>query len=60
MRKRRRTCNLVPRVLSYPPQKPGNEVVAYADIVPEGFGNFIAKGDLACSRFSDSGEGGKV
>ena len=28
-------------------------------MVPEGFGNFIAKDDLACSRLSDSGEGAK-
>jgi len=58
MRKRRRICNLV-LLLSYPPQKPGNEVVAHADMVPEGFGNFIAKDDLACSRLSDSGEDAK-
>ena len=35
---------------------PGLEPVgAHADTVPEGFGNYIAKDDLACSRLSDSG-----
>ena len=42
-RERRRTCNLFPRVLSFPPQIPGNEVDAHADVVPEGFGNLWQK-----------------